>query len=205
MNINKQYAWRSAEDWRENYSLLPRNFRGLVIGKSGKTTVIFNILLRHGWLDYNHLYVFGKSLHEQEYKVLRKGLDARLSKQHISNLFNSQEALGNISPLTDIEEFSGVGNGKIRADSYDDYQDIPDPSALDHKQKNLLLLDYCFLGKQNKAEAYYTRGRHNNCDTIYIAQNIQFEKLQTLLSCCHYTWRISHISTLTIALMIYPS
>ena len=26
-------------------------------------------------------------------------------------------------------------------------------------------------GKQNKAEAYYTRGRHNNCDTIYIAQN----------------------------------
>ena len=37
-------------------------------------------------------------------------------------------------------------------------------------QKNLLLLDDCFLGKQNKAEAYYTRGRHN-CDTIYIAQH----------------------------------
>ena len=39
-----------------------------------------------------------------------------------------------------------------------------------HK-RNLLLLDDCFLGKQNKAERYYTRGRHNNCDTIYIAQN----------------------------------
>ena len=38
-------------------------------------------------------------------------------------------------------------------------------------RKNLLLLDDCFLGKQNKDEAYYTRGRHNNCDTIYIAQN----------------------------------
>ena len=38
-------------------------------------------------------------------------------------------------------------------------------------QKNILLLDDCFLGKQNKAEAYYTRGRHNNCDTIYIAKN----------------------------------
>ena len=35
----------------------------------------------------------------------------------------------------------------------------------------ILLLDDCFLDKQNKAEAYYTRGRHNNCDTIYIAQN----------------------------------
>ena len=29
----------------------------------------------------------------------------------------------------------------------------------------------CFLGKQNKAEAYYTRGRHHNCDTFYISQN----------------------------------
>ncbi len=37
--------------------------------------------------------------------------------------------------------------------------------------KNLLIMDDCFLGKQKKAEAYYTRGRHNNCDTLYISQN----------------------------------
>ena len=43
--------------------------------------MIFNLLFQPGWLDYNHLYVFGKSLHQQEYKVLRKGLDAGLSKQ----------------------------------------------------------------------------------------------------------------------------
>ena len=115
--------------------------------------------------------MFGKSLHQQEDKVLRKGLDAGLSKQQVSNLFNSQVALGKISPLTAIEMFSGVRNGKIKADFYDDCQDIPDPPALDPAQKNLLMLDSCFLGKQNKAEAYYTRGRHNNCDTIYIAQN----------------------------------
>ena len=94
MNINKQYAWRSAEDHRENIPLLPQNLRGLVIGKigCGKTTVIFNLLLQPGWLDYNHLYVFGKSHHQQEYKVLREGLEAGLSNVQISNLFNSQEA-----------------------------------------------------------------------------------------------------------------
>ena len=143
------------------------------IGKSGhgKTRAIFSLLLQSGWLDYNHLYVFGKSLHQQEYKVLRKGLDAGLSKQQISNLFNSQGALRtvNISPLTAIEKFSGIRNGKIRADFCNDCQDIPDPSALDPTQRNLL--DDCFLGKQNTAEAYYTRGRLNNCDTIYIVQN----------------------------------
>ena len=158
---------------RENNPFLPRNLRGMVIGKSrcGEITVLFNLLLQPGWLDYNHLYVFGKSLHQQEYKVLRKGLDAGLSKLQISNLFNSLEVLGNISPLTAIEKFSSVRNGKMQADFYDDCQGIPDPSALDPTQKNLLLLDDCFLGKQNKAEKYYTRGRHNNCDTIYIAQN----------------------------------
>ena len=108
-----------------------------------------------------------------EYKVLRKGTEAGLSKQQISNLFSSQGALrtANISPLTAIKTFSGTCNGNIRADVYDDCQDIPDPSSLDPTQKNLLLLDDCFLGKQNKDEAYYTRGKHNNCDTIYIAQN----------------------------------
>ena len=85
------------------------------------------------------MYVFGKSLHQQEYKVLRKGLDAGLNKQQISNLFNSQGALreANKYPLTAIDTFSGARNGKIRADFYDDCQDIPDPSALDPTQKNL--------------------------------------------------------------------
>ena len=173
MNIGKQYAWRPTENYREINPLLPQNSRGLVIGKSGcgKTTVIFNLLLQPGWLDYNHLSVFGKSIRQQEYKVLRKGLEAGLSEQQVSNLFNSQEALGNITSLTAIEKFSSVRNGTIQAEFYDDCQDIPDPSALNPAQKNLLLLDDCLLGKQNKAEGCYTRGRHNNCDTIYIAQN----------------------------------
>ena len=108
MNIRKQYAWRSSGNCRENNPLLPQSLRGLVIGKSrcGKSTVIFNLLLRPGWLDYNHLYVFGKSLHQQEYKVLRKGFEGGLSKQKILKVFNSQEVLQ--SPLIAIENYSGV-------------------------------------------------------------------------------------------------
>ena len=135
MNINKQYAWQSGANSRENNPLLPQNLRGLVIGKSGcgKTTVIFHLLLQPHWLDYNHLYVFGESLHQQEYKVLQKGFEAGLSMQQISNAFANQDALcvANISPLTAIDTFSGARNGKIKADFYDDCQNIPDASALD--------------------------------------------------------------------------
>ena len=166
MNISKQYAWRSAGNCRENNPLLPQSLRGLVLGQSGcgKTTVIFNLLLQPGWLDYNHLYAFGKSLHQQEYKVLRKGLEAGLSKQQISNVFKKRWGIYHLS--LPLKNGNGNGNGNIRADFYGDCQDIQDPSALDPTQKNMLLLDDCFLGKQNKAETYYTRGRHSNCDTI---------------------------------------
>ena len=176
MNISKRYAWQKVGNCRENSPLLPQSLRRLVIVKSGcgKTTVIFNLLLQPGWLDYNLLYIFGKSIHQQEYKTLRKGFEGGLSKQQISNVFNSQEMLQ--SPLISTEKYSGVRNREIRADFYVDYQNIPDPSALNPTQKNFLLLDDCFLCKQNKAEAYYTRGRHNNCDTIYIAQNYRLPR-----------------------------
>ena len=72
--------------------------------------------------------------------MLQKGFEAGLRKQQISNVFANQVALrvANISPLTAIDTFSGARNEKIKADFNDDCQNIPDPSALDPMQKNLL-------------------------------------------------------------------
>ena len=58
MNIRDHYSWKNITK-RENNPLLPQNIRGLIIGKSncGKTTLLFNLLLRPGWLDYNHLEI----------------------------------------------------------------------------------------------------------------------------------------------------
>ena len=160
---------------RQNSPLLPSNIRGLIIGKSncGKTTLLLNLLLQPEWLDYSHLYVYGKSLHQGEYKLIRKGFEEGLSKRQVSNLFIQQDLLtrAGLSPLEAIEEYDGIKEGGITANFYDDCSAIPDPSCLNAAEKNLLILDDCFLGKQNKAEAYYTRGRHNNCDTFYISQN----------------------------------
>ena len=49
--------------------------------------------------------------------------------------------------------------------------DIPDPAEQDPTHSNLLVLDDVMLSPQSKAEAYYSRGRHNSVDTIYITQS----------------------------------
>ena len=45
---------------RCNYPPLRKGIRGLIIGKSGcsKTTLLINLLLRPGWLDYNNINIF---------------------------------------------------------------------------------------------------------------------------------------------------
>ena len=82
MNIQDDSTWKSIRYNRTNSPLLPANIRGLIIGKSkfGKTTLLLNLLLQPNWLDYNHLYVFGRSLHQQEYQILKKGYENGLSK-----------------------------------------------------------------------------------------------------------------------------
>ena len=48
----KNISWGAAN---RNHPLLPQSIRVLIIGKSGcgKTTLLMNLLLHPGWLDYN--------------------------------------------------------------------------------------------------------------------------------------------------------
>ena len=138
MNIINDYSLKSGTK-RHNSPLLPKNIRGLIIGKSncGKTTLLFNLLLRPGWLDYNHLYVFGNSLHQPQYQILKKGFEEGLSKRQISNVFMQQDILMNadLTPIEAIEEYNGVKEGGIMANFYNDCSSIPEPSSLNATEK----------------------------------------------------------------------
>ena len=48
-------SWNETLSKRFNNPLLPRSIRGLIVGKSGcgKTTLLLNLLLKPGWLDYD--------------------------------------------------------------------------------------------------------------------------------------------------------
>ena len=91
--IVNNLSWDSTTA-RSNHKLLPTNVRGLRVGKSGcgKTTLLLNLLLNPGWLDFNKLFVFSNSLFQPEYQVLRKALEHKLPKKAILWLFNNQRA-----------------------------------------------------------------------------------------------------------------
>ena len=88
-------SWNETITKRFNNPLLPRSIRGLIVGKSGcgKTTLLLNLLLRPGWLDYDNLCVFGKSLFQTEYRILKKAFEENLPKGYILRLFNMRDEI----------------------------------------------------------------------------------------------------------------
>ena len=107
---------------RNNSPLLPSNLRGLIIGKSncGKSVLLFNLLLKKGWLDYNNLLVFGNSLHQPEYELIKKGFEYGLQKNKILETFHEK------NPLEALEK-TAAKTGAPTAEFYEDCELIPDP------------------------------------------------------------------------------
>ena len=173
----KDLSWNEMITKRFNSPLLPKSIRGLIIGKSGcgKTTLLLNLLLRPGWLDYDNLCVFGKSLFQTEYKILKKVFEENLPKDYILELFNRRDMIQESEiplPIV-VEEWAKTIEDKSESKCkfFETASDVPDPRELNPVDKNLMIFDDLLLGKQNTCEVYYTRGRHSNVDCFYLSQN----------------------------------
>ena len=153
---------------RCNHPLLPKGIKGLIIGKSrcGKTTLLINLLLRPGWLDYNNIKNFGKSLFQPEYHILKKAFEEKLPKEVIIRLFENQNG---ISPISIVEEMAKEITDKSDVDCNfnQSAEDVSDPREISSEKKNLMVFDDMLLEKQNTCESYYVRGRHS----FSLAQN----------------------------------
>ena len=127
---------------RCNHPLLPRGIRGLIIG---------NLLLRPGWLDYNNINIFGKSLFQPEYHILKKAFEEKLPKEVIIRLFENQNEITDlgISPISVVEEMTKEIRDKsdVVCNFYQSAEDVPDPRELSSEKKNLMVFDDLLLEK----------------------------------------------------------
>ena len=138
---------------KKQHNLLPKHLRALIVGKSssGKSTLLYNLLLKP-WLDYDNLIVFGNSLHQSEYQIIKTGFEYGLSKEQIANVFNNQESLleTGISPFQAIEKYAGPKDNNINTSFFTDCELIPDPSELDPKFSFYLFWTIAFLVSKTK-------------------------------------------------------
>ena len=154
---------------------LPASVRAIIVGKSGsgKTTLLNYLLLAPKPMKYDNLIVCGRSLHQPEYQIMQQVFGKGLSNTQVGALFvnkeRAKEESGSLEQF--IEDYSLTCKGGVDAVFFEDVARIPDPCEHDASKKNVLVLDDVMLGPQNKVEAYFTRGRHNNVDVIYITQS----------------------------------
>ena len=171
-----KYVIRENEETAKHHSpLLPRNIRGIIVGKSGagKSVFLTYLLLEPEMLDYDNLIVCGPSLHQPLYNIMNNGFAMNLSKGQVRRIFENHDVIKDDVGCVDnfFEEYEGRCKGGINAEFIDDVDLIPDPAEFDERKKNILVVDDVLLGPQNKIEDMYTRGRHNGIDTFYLAQN----------------------------------
>ena len=202
-------SWNEVTSKRFNNPLLPRSIRGIIVGKSGcgKTTLLLNLLLKPGWLDYDNLCVFGKSLFQPEYRILKKAFEENLPKECISRLFNMRDEIQNsqMPPLAVVQEFARTIKNKsnVKSNFFETASDVPDPRKLDPEDKNLMIFDDLLLERQNKCECYYIRGRHCNVDCFYLSQNYFKLRRQTIReNLTLFAFSLKILKTLIISTMI---
>src|SRR5688572_33367861 len=115
-------------------------------------------VLRPGWLDYNNLQIFGLSLFQPEYRILKKTFEEKLPKQSIVGLFDCQDEIirQNIPPAVVVEEMAKqlYEKSDISTKLFESAEDVPDPRELKPEKKNLMIFDDLQLVKQNKCESY---------------------------------------------------
>ena len=149
----KNFAWNENLSKRCNHPLLTKGIRELIIGKSGcgKTTLIIDFLLRPGWLDYNNINIFGKSLFQPEYHILKKAFEEKLRKEVIIRLIENQNEITDlcISPISIVEEMARKIRDKSDVEFNFDQsaEDVPDSRKLSSEKNNLMVFDDLLLKK----------------------------------------------------------
>lgn len=174
------YKWNDGnKNKQRNHFIFPSpNLRCLIIGRSncGKTSLLLKLILEK-FIDYNNLYLYSKSVHQPEYKLLKNAFDKGYSQTEIIDLF--EKGKGNVDEF--LDNLAKKRAPKCNIEYFEDTASVPDPSEIDPKKKNLFIFDDIATEKnQNPADSFYTRGRHNNCSSIYLSQNYYILPRQTI-------------------------
>lgn len=143
---------------------------------SGKTHLLMKMLLTNDFLDYNNLIIFTPTQEQKPYLLLKYGFQYRLSKwsmlsiNDILNRFTDDQIEIVCKTYIQLHPDERMTE-EINITFYENLNDLPSPTNLNKRKKNLIIFDDCVeIKNQTNISSYFTRGRHNNCSCIYLSQ-----------------------------------
>jgi len=97
------------------------------------------------------MYVFGKSLFQPEYRILKKAFEEQLPKEAIVRLFDNETEIMNlnISPIKLLEEMATnqTDRSDIECKFFESARDVPDPRDLSPGKKDLIVFEDLLLDR----------------------------------------------------------
>ncbi len=147
---------------KHNLDFFPDNLRCIIVGAcaSGKSILLLNLLLQPGWLAYDNLIIFCKTLCQKEYILLETCLKKGLNKAEIKNCFKYNKVI-----------YEGNRTPEITCEFHSSDETLPEPETLPENKRHILVCDDVLFEKSDKIRKYITIGRHSNISTIYLSQN----------------------------------
>src|SRR5271156_1455249 len=134
----------------KNSTYFPDSIRALLIGSStsGKSTLLFKLLLINDMLDYNNLIILSTSLNQKEYQLIIHGFKNKLTKSDILAFILNEDKFktenGELLSINELcETFASATKpkGDISVTAVNTLEYIPHPDQLNSKKKNLCILD----------------------------------------------------------------
>ena len=191
------FEWKHALKF-DNDPVLPQEaIRALFVGESGsgKTSLLFSWLL-NGVLDYNRLYIFSNSIEQDLYKLLIMGFNNGFTKEELLMIFSNlkkvkekhpEEAIESFLKAKDKAEIETPLDKKVECFAYSDPNLILTPENYDKNYKNLFIFDDCHIDKRltNIIGQFFTRARHQNFQTIFLAQDYYKVEKNAVRSNCN--------------------
>jgi ABC-type dipeptide/oligopeptide/nickel transport system ATPase component len=156
---------------------IPNSFRMLVIGSSGcgKTVLLLRMLIEPDFLDYDNLIIYTTTKYQQGYQLLYHGFNNGLSKENLAAITLQQENFRGLTiPVLckKYAEFLKNPSNTITVTIIDKTNKLTPTEQLDKTKKHLIVFDDCITQKnQQVIGSYFSKGRHNNCNSIYLSQS----------------------------------
>ena len=145
-------------------------------------------LILDGNIQFDCLHLYSRSLHQKMYQFLKQIIELQIPLEQAKELFEIANEFNEWDAeilLKSISEDDQNDRTEYRTGYFEDnIDDLIDPAEHDNEQRNFVIFDDLIDDKQTQLSKYFTRGRHNNINTLYISQSYFHLPRKTIRNNC---------------------